>query len=176
MRLVRPLLEELLARASRLRETPLQFEIDTAGIALAAWSSFLIALPEADRQQLSDGKQLRAALDLLIEQALGDTDPHSDTSGYEWVDRGQSSSSSCPGAGAAHDELQQGRLVRIVAWLDELCKVLREIDPMAIEIVRLRVEGYGPRDIADRLGTGTRLVRHLLADARNQLNQARLQD
>jgi hypothetical protein len=176
MRLVRPLLEQFLARVSRLQETPLQFEIDTTGIALASWSSFLVALAESDRQQLSDGTRLCAALDLLIEQALGDTDPQSETNSCESVGCWQSRSSTQQSAEAARSQMQQGPLVLIVEWLDELCNLLRGIDLTAIEVVRLRVEGYGPRDIADRLGTGTRLVRHLLADARSQLNQARRQD
>jgi hypothetical protein len=125
---------------------------------------------------LADGTRLCAALDLLIEQSLGDTDQQSVTSGYGSVDRRQSPLSTRPRAGTAHGQAQHGPLVRIVEWIDELCNVLRAIDPTAIEILRLRVEGYEPRDIAGRLGTGVRLVRHVLADARYQLNQARRQD
>lgn len=166
-RLLRPLLEQLLARAGRLRETPLQFEIDSAGVALAVWSSFSAELSAADRHSLSDGARVCDALDLLVACALEDADSHV---------RVLSAREAKPAADSVREAVLDGPLVRVTQWFDELCGSLRETPFMAIEIVRLRVEGYEPRDIADRLGSGVRLVRRLLADTHNVLKRARKRD
>lgn len=48
--------------------------------------------------------------------------------------------------------------------LERLWERAREVDPDALEIVRLRHEGFPDRDIAERLGLGLRLVRRIAAD------------
>lgn len=48
--------------------------------------------------------------------------------------------------------------------LERLWERARGVDPDALEIVRLRHEGFSDRDIADRLGLGLRLVRRIAAD------------
>lgn len=172
-RLVRPLLEHLLARASRFQDTPLQFEIDSAGVAVAAWSSFSADLPVADRRLLSDGAQLCAALDLLIEQALEDAEPFSDVDVDDSRDHVLLGDTAKLDIDMARDTALDSPLVRIAEWFDGLCGSLRAVHTRATEVVRLRVEGYGSRDIAARLGTGARLVRRLLTDVRCELEQAR---
>jgi NAD-dependent dihydropyrimidine dehydrogenase PreA subunit len=49
-------------------------------------------------------------------------------------------------------------------WLDHLYAVARSVDLRAIEIVGLRLEGCADREIAERLGTGMRLVRRIADD------------
>jgi hypothetical protein len=176
MRLARPLLEQLLARTSRFLETPLQFEIDSAGVAMDVWGSFSADLSAADRHLLSDGAQLRVALDLLIERALEDADPECDILALESPHRWQSSSTVRPDVDSTCSALFHSPLVYIVEWFDKFCSSLRLTHPRAIEIVRMRVEGYAARDIAGRLGMGVRLVRRLLADARADLKQAKRLD
>lgn len=172
MRLLRPLLEQLLVRASRFQETPLQFEMDSAGVAMAAWSSFSADLSAADKHLLSSGLLICEALDLLVAQALGD--PNSVV-----VNDHDLQDFAPPARGAGRDTQSvrgaalDSPLVRIAEWFDKLCDSLRAAHPTAIEALRLRVEGYGPRDIGVRMGTGERLVRRLLADVRGELKQAK---
>lgn len=165
MRLVWPLLEQMLTRAYGFRNTPLQFEIDSGGIAVAAWNAFWPDVAAADAHLLVSGKQICAALDGLIERAL-DADGEAERPG---------------GAGSAARDEWRGeppekaadQLPQLAGWLDRLCALLRGVDARAIEIIGLCVEGYTPRDVAQRLGTGLRLVQRLLADVRQQWHASR---
>ena len=52
----------------------------------------------------------------------------------------------------------------VESWLDRFYAAARVVDPQAIEIVGLRLEGFDDREIADRLSLGPRLVRRILRD------------
>jgi hypothetical protein len=125
---------------------------------------------------LSDGARLCAALDLLIDRALGDTGPQGDMIGHESLDGLQSPTSTEPAADSTPDAPRCSPLVCLVDWFDKFCRSLPAIHPTAIEMVRMRVDGYSARDIAGRLQTGVRLVRRVLADTRSELEQARRRD
>ena len=52
----------------------------------------------------------------------------------------------------------------LAARLERLYVRAREVDPHALEILRLQADGFSDRDVADRLGLGLRLVRRIVAD------------
>lgn len=54
----------------------------------------------------------------------------------------------------------------LATWLDRLYRDMRAVHPAAIDILALRVEGYVPRDIAERLGLGLRQVHHMTREMR----------
>lgn len=170
-RLARSLLEQLLTRAARFQDTPLQFEIDSAGVALAAWSSFWPDVPPEDRHLLSDGKRLCAAVDGLVEQAFEEADARNVANGQGLAVCGTASH-----VFVTRDAKSDSPLARISEWLDRLCGALRLAHPRALEVIRLRVEGYAARDIAIRLGTGVHLVRRILADARSAVERTQQED
>jgi ferredoxin len=53
---------------------------------------------------------------------------------------------------------------RLADWLERFHAECRAVDPRALEIVALRLEGRDLREIAERLGIGPRLVERILAD------------
>jgi len=52
----------------------------------------------------------------------------------------------------------------MTAWLDEIFHETRKIDPLAIEILGLRLEGMDSRTISEKLETGLRLVEQIILD------------
>jgi hypothetical protein len=128
-----PLLQRLLACLRRSRETPLQFEIDSASIVSAA-------LADHPSVRSSDAGDAIAALNQLVAGLLAD------------------------------DELpvlrSHGRNVSLARWVDEFYRGMRSVHALAIDIIALRVEGFEPRDIAEKLGLGLRQVRSILREMR----------
>jgi hypothetical protein len=142
------LLQDLLARIRRARETPLEFGLDSAAIARAAWRVVLSGLPDAPSL---DGQAVTAGLDRLVQEAI------QDEYAVPGVDSGrvQDDAIACIDAGDA-----------LAAWLEQLLRVQRAVHPRALEILALRLEGCQDREIALRLGFGLRLVRRILGDLR----------
>lgn len=125
---LRSLLLAMLAPIRRMRETPLQFEIDSRKIVEAALSQ----CPEA-AEDLGEGPDsLIESLDRMTGRAIG---------------RGGDRPPEPP--------------LRLAAWLDGFFSAMRELDPRAIEITGLRLEGFGDREIAERMETGLRLVKRI---------------
>jgi len=82
-----PLLQRLLACLRRSRETPLQFEIDSAGIAAAVLADF-------SPERAKDAKRVVGALSALIDECMRgdasgdvDCDRAAASSLVEWIDR-----------------------------------------------------------------------------------------
>jgi hypothetical protein len=141
---LRPLLQEMLARLRRYRDTPLQDGIDSAGIVQAALRLFSAGPSAAGPGHFPDLKSVQFVLDGLVARALG-AGP---------LDRAGSN-----GAGLA-------------GWLEHLHATLRAVHPAAVEMVGLRVEGCQDREIAERLGLGLRLLKRILRDLRAAWDQA----
>ena len=167
-RLIRPLLQQMMTRADRFRDTPLQFEIDSAGITLAAWNSYVADVSTDDLPLLLDGERLCAALDHLIEQAFDDGELRAAMARGEEAANRSGPCEDAPPVELAGPSMPGRRLQLLAEWLDRLCSSLRAVHARAIEVVGLRIEDYTARDIAQRQGTGLRLVRRLLTDARAQ--------
>lgn len=135
--------------------TPLQFRIDSAAIVDAALKrlsngGLLGGLPEP--------AEAAAVLDSLVLDALAETPERRDLQ------------SSPPRAGEPAAEAAgpiDGAAFRaLAAWLERLYTGLRGVDPRAVEILGLRIEGLGDREIAEELELGLRLVRRLVLDMR----------
>jgi hypothetical protein len=50
------------------------------------------------------------------------------------------------------------------AWLDRFYLAARTVDPQAVEILGLRLDGFEDREIAAKLDLGPRLVRRIIRD------------
>ncbi|MCI0626862.1 MAG: hypothetical protein L0387_35315 [Acidobacteria bacterium] len=169
-----PLLQALLAQLRRSRETPLQFGIDSEGIVTAAMKDFLAGVTDEQPGQWRDWQLVTVALDELIAQFL---EPHCSSRREEahlqfgirnsefGIDWGLLRS-------VAPIEWRGTRTTNtasphaLVVWLERFYTVVREVQPRAIDIVGLRVEGFQDRDIAERLGLSLRLVKRIVQDMR----------
>ncbi len=149
---LRPLLQKMLIPIHRARETPLQFEIDSGRIVEAALREFLVERPESERAQWQDWQPVRVSLDQFVLQALVDVEEPGA------AEHPQASGVHQPAPGDASGDLAHA----LAVWLKRLFNVMRDVDQRAIEILALRLEGYGCRDIAGRQGTGMRLVRRII--------------
>ena len=133
----RLLLLRMLAPIRRSNETPLQFEINSRSIVMASLADFC-------RTNLSVNKLL-TALDQVVANALRDKKEC-------FVPMRSSYSES------------MDLLPVMTAWLDEIFHETRKIDPLAIEILGLRLEGMDSRTISEKLETGLRLVEQIILD------------
>lgn len=161
-RLVSPLLRRMMVQARRLRDTPLQFEIDSSGIVLAAWSEFCLNVPPEARAPLRTGEQLCGALDLLIRQTL-------DAAGAAvgaGADRPRTTADDSNGQRAV---APGPALAMLAQWFDRLCLALQDVDAQAINVLALLLDGYDARDIARRVGRGARLIQRLLGEIRGAI-------
>jgi hypothetical protein len=160
----------MLAPIRRSRDTLLQFEIDSRGIVATALENFMQEGNASNRIQWPDGNTLVTALDSLIESALLPEEPdHS----IETFSPGappptmQSRDRLSAEAGPPPD---QSVSLRLAAWLDSFFTLMRDVDHRALEILSLRLEGFKDRDIAEKLGTGLRLVKQITQDIRTSRN------
>lgn len=165
-RFVRPLLDQLLGHAAAYQKMPLRFDVDSAGVAMVAWSAFSAGLSSAERIAISDGAVLCAALDLIIEQALDDASCEVGRDRHAAMDAGRLHGGAASVRGQPVDAKPEGPLAHAAKWFDRLCQSLRLVHFRAIEIIRLRVEGYGVRDVALQTDMGVYLVHRILADVR----------
>jgi hypothetical protein len=153
-----PLLQALLIQLRRSRQTPLQFGIDSEGIADAALLEFFDGVQGDSRQRL-DWQLATGALDGLVAQCLQ----------LECSSPGEEAliSSGFPNP---HSRCEMSALALdatphpLVLWLERFYTVMSEVHPQAIDIVGLRVEGFEDRDIAKRLELGLRLVKGIVRD------------
>jgi hypothetical protein len=163
---VRPLLHGMLRGLDRFRQTPLNLEIDCIGIVSSSIQMFAPGSPLRDAGVLEGGHGLIPALNAIFVGALRDDLPPEET---------RSSPVSYPPA-ASEDEHhfdtgQSDRhdgvdVIPLAQWLEQAYRTMRAVDTRAIEIVRLRVEGYTHREIAQRLDLGLRMVLRMMADVR----------
>jgi hypothetical protein len=165
VRCIRLLMQRLMAEARRLKDTPLQFQIDGPGIVLSVWEDIWPQLAMRDRTLLADGELLCASLDELLAEACAADDAPAALDDFFPRSRVNSADVEQPANSSSHNPLP-----RLAAWFDRGCAAIRFVHPQAIEVMSLRLEGYDARDIAERLGTGARLVRRLLAELRAGLS------
>ncbi|MBI3467038.1 MAG: hypothetical protein HY000_28825 [Planctomycetes bacterium] len=148
-----PLLQEVLAILRRRRETPLQSVAE--GPSMDACCVFARRYFPAESQSQPSAVGLRSALNQLVQQLLDD---------------GQSPASrECCWArpipvddGPESEEVE--KTLRV--WIEDLCAVLREGHPRAIEIAAWRGDGFQERDVAERLVLPLRLLRRIVSDVR----------
>ncbi len=134
----RLLLLRMLAPIRRSHETPLQFEIDSLRIAATAWAAFSTDYAERDLELPNNP----AAVISILEGMMG-RDPGEEK--------------------AAPADM----VTSLANWLDCLFRRLRQIDPEAIEIASLRIEGLDTRSISEKLDTGLRLVNSIITEIGN---------
>ncbi len=134
---IRLLLLRMLAPIRRCHDTPLQFEIDSRSIAAASWQAFHGSDIAAEK--------VLAALDQFVMSSLaGDEKPPASPQGIY----------------PENIDISSG----LAAWLDEIFQKIRDIDPLAIEILGLLIEGVDKRSISEKLETGLRLVKQIIID------------
>ncbi len=150
-----PLVLELLARLRRFRDTPLQEDLDSAGIAQDCWNSFLSSLPRQEQGAFQNWQATLAALDCLIESVLPETPnptPKPDAA------------SNGPGASVAGHGCQHP--ATLAAWVEGVHRSLGEVHSKSFELLGLRLEGYAPRDLAQKFNLGLRQIQRVLGDLR----------
>lgn len=159
---VLPLLRALISCLRRSLETPLQFEIDSEGIAGFVLKDFPDVLPGGGASRLGEWEwaKVEPVLNALVERLLWEPG--------KWVDPAPLPGIPPPGSNdpnpavseAAH-ALAGGRHP-LARWLERFYQAMRQVHPRAIDIAGLRLEGFQERDIAGRIGFGLRLVRSIL--------------
>ncbi len=163
-----PLLQAVLARVRRARDTPLQFGIDSEEIVSAALREFHDGLAGAQLVRWQDWLSVKKGFHQLVTRSL-----QAERAEPEAAEPLPAASQSPPENGAVKvataddlDSFEKNAAHPLADWLDQFHTVMSEIQPRAIEIVTLRVEGFQDRDIAERLGLGLRLVRRIVRDLR----------
>lgn len=126
-------LRQVLLLLEGLGPAPPGCRLDAAGLLRAA-ARRLGLDPHAVRETLPTGR-----LDRLVDRALGVPSPQADL-------------------GAS----RSGRARTPEAWVEELWSVIDGAGGRAAGVLRHRLEGWEPREIADRVGLGLRRVRDLL--------------
>ena len=149
------LLRALLAQLRRSRQTPLQFGIDSEGIVAAALKQFFASAAGNDLRPCQDWQFATAVLDELVAQFL--------QPGCRSL---LTSAPTTRGCDAQTEDIASPRPLAI--WLERFYTVMTEVQPRALDIAALRVEGLEDRDIAERLELGLRLVKRIVQDMRSQ--------
>lgn len=158
-----PLVLELLARLRRFRDTPLLEDLDSAGIAQDCWNSFLSNLPRQEQGAFQDWQATLAALDCLIESALPETlNPAGQLPGQ--LPTPEPDASNGPGASVAGPGCKHPP--SLAAWLEGVHQSLGEVHSKSFELLGLRLEGYAPRDLAQKFNLGLRQIQRVLGDLR----------
>ena len=148
---LRPLLNVLLAHVRRARETPLQFGIDSeeiVGVTLKTLGTDLII------NRWGGWWIVTMALDKLIDRSL-----HEERMDCLALQHSQHIQSV---TGPGIDDSNTSH--PLAKWLDCIYTAMTIVQPRAIEILALRLEGFDDRDIAQRLGMGLRLVKRIIED------------
>ena len=142
---INSLLLELLDPVRRAHGMPLQFEIDSHRLAASAWGNFLRHYPEPDIDQV-----LRV-FERQLAAALG-------------IDRKR--------IATLRADIPDDLVAGTAGWFDLFFRKLRVIDPIALEITGLLLEGFDERSIAEKTETGLRLVKRIVDDIRTHLTKA----
>lgn len=173
---IQPLLREMLSRARRARETPLQFGLDSAEIVDAAVNDFLACSADVELSQLQDWEMVEAVFDMLISRALRDDGAHHGTEHRSPLTQrprfGDSTVNEEAKAHADEPPEEEDTQHPLVGWLKRSRALMQRVHPAGIQIVELRVDGYQNREIAERLGLGLRLVNRIVDDMRTSWERA----
>lgn len=145
---MRSLLAEMLASVRHTQDTPLYFGIDGHRVAAAALRTARARVGEDD-PTLANTAALMSGIEDLARQALDGTRP---TASAREADDG-----------AASLAYQLGE------WMLRTHGRLREVHPLALDILGLLVEGDTAREVAEQLDFGLRLTRRIIADMRAAL-------
>ncbi len=143
----RELLQRLLAPIRLSHETPLQIEIDSRGLASSAWQFFACENPALKNKAAVNAAEIIADLNRLMLEHLSDD-------------------CSIPGNAPPLANGSPDIETALADWLDTLFQEVRTIDPEAIEIIALRVEGLDNRSISEKIKSGLRLVECIVEDIR----------
>jgi hypothetical protein len=162
---LQPLLEALLGELRRARETPLQFGIDSDGIVSVALKVFLAGDAEDGLRARLDWQSATVALDRLVAQFL-QPQPVCGRDALDDFESEAGTFSRVVGSNAPDPPGGNAPTHPLAVWLERFYTVMTEVQPRAVEIVTLRVNGFDVRDIAERLGLGLRLVKRIIQDMR----------
>ncbi len=155
---VRDLLQEVLAPICTARKLDQLAKLDIADVARAAWRDFLTENPDLEADAWWCSAEVAGALDSMIVAALDE-----EVTG----ERVAALFDSEPAADA--DLLTMASMEALLGdWLGVWHRHLCAIDPLAEEIVLLRLRGFGNRAISEGLETGLRLVNCIVADIRTE--------
>ena len=154
---LRSLMQAILTRLQRYRETPLDFEIDSFGIAVEAMNTLGSGLSE----QLSDPNCLIGDLDRFVLQHLAVASPIDAVSCIIGA-------VSCDGPPAAlradHTTLEPAHA--LARWIESFFHSMRAVDGEAIDLLLQRLQGWPLRSIAQRMNIGLRLTARILSELR----------
>ncbi len=145
---LRAFLTDLLGIVRRAGDTPLESRVDGVGLAHAALGVFRTRFPPMATSD-PDAVAGTDRLNDILATALRDEDP-------PW-------SGPAEEVGPSPPTLPDVRT--LAAWIEYLCTGFRSIDPRAVDIVALRLEGWTDPEIAGRLAIGSGLVRRISLDA-----------
>ena len=155
---VRELLQELLAPICTARKLDQLAKLNVAEVARDAWRDFLAENPELEADAWWCSPEVTGALDSLIVAVLGDDEGATEDSLQVSSDSGQATDS---------DVLTMASMEKLLGrWLSEWYRQLCAIDPLAAEMVLLRLRGFGDRAISEGLESGLRLVNRIVTDIR----------
>ena len=134
-------LTEMLASIRHSARTPLYFGIDSVQIVAAALRKFDPAGPELT----GDPRRLCADFDRIARSALG-CSPATDQ--------------------GLDDESPAGDVIpTLAAWFEQRHRTMGSVHPLALDVLALLIEGESPREVAERLDLGLRLIRRIVRDA-----------
>lgn len=140
---MRLLLAEMLASVRHTQDTPLYFGVDGHRIAAAALRT-AHARVDADDPTLANAAVLMSGIEDLARQALGSVRP---TVRAREADDGT--------APLVH---------QLGEWMLRTHGRMREVHPLALDVLGHLVEGDTAREVAEQLDLGLRLTRRLIAD------------
>ncbi len=142
---MRSLLAEMLASVRHTQDTPLYFGVDGHRIAAAALRT-AHARVGVDDPTLGDTAVVMSGIEVLVRQALGGFGP---------------TASPCE---SDHDAAPLSH--QLGEWMLRTHGRMREVHPLALDVLGLLVEGDTAREVAEELGFGLRLTRRIVADMR----------
>ena len=166
-----PVLRQILTDAQRAPDTPLRFGIDSDEIVDAALKSFFIGEATEKAECSHDWEVVRSVFEALLMRALLD-EPDCQVGPWHPLMDVQSHASHNAGNGdSRRNGVRDNKKTQhpLAAWLERFYARMREVHPSAIEIVRLRMEDYTSREVAQRLGIGLRLVQRITEDMRSAM-------
>jgi hypothetical protein len=171
---LRPFLMQLLALVRRRRPATMQARIDSEAVVNQALKSFLSGVPKGEFPILNNRDDVLKVLRTLVLRALiGEKRTH--CRGKRSVFREQPHEAPLPEAVTTGEGLTTaaGQLLPgAKEFLEALLPVLRPVDPRAIDIVEMRLEGLSNNEIADQLGIGPRMVQVIRQKMKDAWEQA----
>ncbi len=150
------LLQEMLVGVRHHRETTLLAGFDSLGIVVAALRGLSTCDPQTALSHLQDSETLSAVFNLVARQAVEDQ-PNTN---IPLPSLRQSSHTLATASQQRTEQVTQ----HLAAWLEQFCLEMNLVHPKSIEVVILRFEGCGNRQIARRLGLTLRLVKRIVHD------------